>query len=868
MGRPSNEGRSGQQGRASASAGSRSRCGAARIRATVFARLCVRIFALAFVGTLAVSPAVPPCFAAPLPGHASSGQPGSSAEPAASAMPASPEQCRAGTLVTLVAHLDDDLLFVNPGISERLRDGWCIVTVHLIGGADSSRFDYVLARERAIRQAYARMAGVPNAWHESTAVVAGRPVHRMVLAAAPRVTLYELRLPGGEVRGGRVPLGLVWDEGATISTYPMAGDGSGATRYDRAALKATVGALLAPATLIYTLNPDTVAFLEHPDHIYAARVAREAASAAGLDKRVRYHLTYVTAGMPANVSPAATQAKRDQAASYFAFDGGDIGQIFGEYEWNGDWVARRYAFDAPGAEHRGGNGPGTALVNARTSRCLTAAAAPGTAGIGLAPCDGGPAQRWRWASLPGYPGNPHGAALVNAATAQCVAERAGRLVEARCDDGDLAQRFTPWDFGIVRTPRGHCLGERQGAIALSACGPLTTAYRWTSSALAPWTDPRTAGALYGDVTGDGRTSAVYVMRRGDGPGFDVWVARLAAGTRASRWYANAVPFEPDASFPSCRHDTLCFDATRFVLGDFEGNGRADLMAIAPTDDGGTAFWLFANTGGAFAAPRLWQRSARAASTARTQQYVAADFDGDGRTDLMAAERTDGGAAFDLWVLTSRGTAGNAPARWRANVALAPDTQFLAAHVDSSPRAGLVAAERTGSALWLSRLASTGRAFDPSLRAARLDALRAGFTRLASGRLGNTGAASPRGTAGMTRTDGLVALSLREPDPANPALIDVWTIAVGPAFGAPVHAGTIADVAWADALPALVDDASQTVLALFERADAPLDEYHFTGGAPILAGCPLRAGGRTLGACVRWGVLPGRYSEALRLDRLH
>lgn len=863
MGQPWHAGQSVEHGQAGASTGSRARRPRPCIRAR-FARACMRLIAQGFIGALAVSPAVRPCLAASAASSASSRSP---AEPAASSLPASSEQCRTGTLVTVVAHLDDDLLFVNPGISERLRDGWCIVTVHLIGGADSSRFDYVLTRERAIRQAYARMAGVRNAWHESTAVIAGKPVHRMVLAAAPRVTLYELRLPGGEVRGGRVPLGLVWDEGATLSTYPMTGDGSGATRYDRASLKATVGALLAPATLIYTLNPDTVPFLEHPDHIYAARIAREAASAAGLDKRVRYHLTYVTAGMPANLPPAATQAKRDQAASYFAFDGGDIGQIFGEYEWNGDWVARRYAFDAPGDAHRGGRAlsPGFALVNARTSRCLTAG---GTAGIGLAPCDGGPAQHWRWVPLPGYPGNLHGAALVSTATAQCVAEHAGRLVEARCDDGDLAQRFTPWDFGIVRTPRGHCLGEHEGALALGACGPLTTAYRWTSSALAPWTDLRMAGALYGDVTGDGRASAVYVVRRGDGPGFDVWVARLSAGTRAARWYANAVPFEAEALLPSCRRDALCFDTTRFVLGDFEGNGRADLMAIAPTDDGGTAFWLLANTGGAFAAPRLWQRSARAASTARTQQYVAADFDGDGRADLMAAERTDDGAAFDLWVLTSRGTAGNAPARWRAHAALAPDTQFLAAHVDASPRAGLVAAERAGSALRLSRLASTGRAFDLSLRTARLDALRAGFTRLAAGRLVGTGAVATGAMAGTSGPDGLVALSLREPDPANRALIDVWTIALGPTFGAPVHAGTIPDVAWADALPALVTDTSQAVLALFERADAPLDEYHFTGGAPILAGCPLRTGGRTLGACVRWGVLPGRYSETLRLDRLH
>ena len=116
--------------------------------------------------------------------------------------------CKAGTLVTVVAHLDDDLLFVDPAISERLDAGWCITTVHLIGGANGARLPYVLTREQASRLAYARMAGVPDAWNESSVEIAGKLVHEMVLKAKPQVRLLELRLPGGGVRGGREPLGL------------------------------------------------------------------------------------------------------------------------------------------------------------------------------------------------------------------------------------------------------------------------------------------------------------------------------------------------------------------------------------------------------------------------------------------------------------------------------------------------------------------------------------------------------------------------------------------------------------------------------------------------------------------------------------
>jgi GlcNAc-PI de-N-acetylase len=795
-------------------------------------------------------------------------------QPALSSLPQA--ECANGTLVTIVAHLDDDLLFVNPGISDRMRTGWCIVTVHLIGGAENSTFSYVLTRERGVRQAYARMAGVPDQWTESTVSIAGRPVHRMVLNAAPQVTLLEMRLPGGKVRGGRVPIGLVWDEGETIASYPMNDDGSGGVaHYDRAGLVATLGAVLSRATLIYTLNPDTVPFLEHPDHIYSARITREAAREAGVKAPISYHLTYVTSTLPMNVPAEKAQRKRDEVASYFAIDddAGGTAQVFGEYEWNGNWVARRYAFDAKARGAFTDNAmPVVNLVNARTSRCLTADGPRGPSGQTsprLAACDDSLAQQWRWQPLPGYPGNAHDAALVSVSTSRCVAERHETLVEETCDAGDIAQRFTPWDFGIIRTPRNHCLGEKNGVPALATCGQLTTDYRWASTPRSQWTDLRTAGAMYGDVTGNGKPSAVYVQRRGDGPGFDVEVVPLEPGAHPSRWYRNAVPFDSKATLPTCRGDRLCFDSTRFLLADFEGTGRADLMAIAPAENGGTAFWLLSSTGARFAAPRLWYKSPPMFTPSRTQQYVAGDFDGDGRADVMAAERTPDVDGFDLWVLTSRGRTGNAPSLWRAATPLAPATRFFAARVHGSRQVGLIAVQDDDGALAVASIASSGRAFAARFDTERFPALRPAWTKVAVG---------PIDGLDESGLDGLIALSARAPSTvggvggAGGATIDVWAIAPGRRNGQPTHAGTIGDVAWTDALPALVTrrdatgDAEPT-LALFERVNETIDEYHLTGGAPALAGYALAARGTRLGPLERFAELPGRYTETLRLDRL-
>lgn len=252
--------------------------------------------------------------------------------------------CSAGTLVTVVAHLDDDLLFVDPAIAEHLDAGWCVTTVHLIGGANGGNFAYVQTRERASRLAYARMAGVPNDWIESNVTIAGKLVHQMVLKAKPQLRLLELRLPGGGVRGGRVPLGLLWEQHATLSTYPLNDNGTVRVQYDRDGLSATLQAILAQATLIYTLNPDTVPFIEHPDHIYAARITRHVAQTLGNSVPIVYHVTYPTGGWPANLPSAEVQRKRDIVASYFSIDGSESSHVFGEFQWDGNWVARRYAF--------------------------------------------------------------------------------------------------------------------------------------------------------------------------------------------------------------------------------------------------------------------------------------------------------------------------------------------------------------------------------------------------------------------------------------------------------------------------------------------------------------------------------------------
>ena len=755
--------------------------------------------------------------------------------------------CSAGTAVTVVAHLDDDLLFVEPAISERLRAGWCVTVVHLIGGANGAKFDYVLKREEGTRLAYARLAGVSNHWDEATIHIAGEPIFELRLKRQPRVRLLELRLPGGAVRGGRVPLALLWDQGATLATYPM-GHGEGTPgHYTRDSLSATLRSILQGATRIYTLNPDTVPFIEHPDHIYSARITRHVAQSLGRTVPISYFVTYPIGNWPVNLPADEAQRKRDVAATYFAVDGGDVAQLFGEYEWNGDWVQRQYAHHDSTAHVRPDFvGTSSVLFNAASSQCLA------SAGSGrepaLLPCNGSIQQQWRWEPRTAYPGNEHNAALVSAATGQCVAEHDGTLVETACAEWDPSQRWTPWDFGLVFTPSRRCLGEENGKLNIRGCASLTTRYRWSTMQPTAATDLRLAGAMYGDVTGRHVPSAVYVQRRGDGPGFDVYVQSLQDAGPPARWYANVVPFDSHAIAATCGTDTMCFDGARFLLGDFDGKGRADLMVITPRE-GGTAFWLLRNTGHDFQAPTLWFQNQIPPSL--TQQYIGfASRAQPQQKILFAVQKPDKGA--ELWMVGDDGTAHVRQVKVLDDPRFRFDLRLLAARSSGTGTDSFVAVQ-------------------PASNGGRIAVIPFGRS---NGHwvLGNTSLLPPSFQPDTTKFaaddqlgDANESIVMTVPRFAEPGGIDVWQWSPSDSGSPPVSLAALPDQPWPDTSPALLHNGAHTTLAFYRRADAVLDNIHFSGGNAALVQYDID-GHEVRDKHHAMTPLPATYSETLWLER--
>ncbi|WP_232316505.1 hypothetical protein [Candidatus Burkholderia verschuerenii] len=90
---------------------------------------------------------------------------------------------------------------------------------------------------------------------------------------------------------------------------------------------------------------------------------------------------------------------------------------------------------------------------------------------------------------------------------------------------------------------------------------------------------------------------------------------------------------------------------------------------------------------------------------------------------------------------------------------------------------------------------------------------------------------------------------------------------GKAFGPAHESASLSDVSFADSIPAVIrhtEPDNGASLILFKRANASLQEFYFTGGAPSLTGYDFDAQSFALGPVQIWGDLPGLFSESLWL----
>jgi hypothetical protein len=192
----------------------------------------------------------------------------------------------------------------------------------------------------------------------------------------------------------------------------------------------------------------------------------------------------------------------------------------------------------------------------------------------------------------------------------------------------------------------------------------------------------------GDVNGDGRADLITFTR---GAGADVYVA-LSTGTG----------FGPGVKW----HDHFAIGAERPAVGDFNGDGRDDIVTFTGAAQGDV--YVSLSNGAAFVQDGwLWHDN----FAVGTEIAGTGDVNGDGRDDVVTFTR---GAAADVFVALSDGSrfVGNA-AKWHDFFAAGTEAPGLA-DVNGDGRTDILTFTRAAAAdVWVAT--STGSAFGTSAK---------------------------------------------------------------------------------------------------------------------------------------------------------
>ncbi|MER5867486.1 PIG-L family deacetylase [Kitasatospora sp. NPDC002040] len=423
----------------------------------------------------------------------------------------------------VVAHEDDEILFMNPDLAASVTTGVPTVTVFLSAGditgdpcpniCHDVPGQPIRARSRqlGVMNAYALMAGVGDGslgtdetshWTGEVWTLGGHQVERYILNEGP-VHLVFVNLHDGA-------LAAIHDNAlADTTVVPLDSPLPGPSVYTAADVVDLLRLVMADyqPTVLRTQDrfPDQRYAQDHPDHVAAARFAAEAAAAYGGELIQVDYRDYNIADCPGNLDPAATTAKGGVYAEYATHD-----HSVGNYD--PAWFSRQY--------YRWSRGTGWAGLNqdGRPQVFLVRKGAPYTYWRGTGGTWFGPQQL-------ASPGGPLAPAFSVGMNQNGRMELFGR----RLNDHhivSLAQNTANGGWGAVWTDHGNPntgtgfeaqvgtpvvasnLDGRLQFFLKNAGGGVST--RWQTAPNGPWT------GAWGDMGGSDLQDPVTVVRNGQG----------------------------------------------------------------------------------------------------------------------------------------------------------------------------------------------------------------------------------------------------------------------------------------------------------------------------------------------------------------
>ena len=241
--------------------------------------------------------------------------------------------CSYPSTLNIVAHQDDDLLFMNPDILNSIKQGNCVRTIYVTAGDSGSGKYYYLSRQKGAQAAYSEMLGIKDDWTQNVVKLDN---NQYVTISQPKVnkkvSLVFLNLPDGNLRGEGFPASdhqslAKLSNGRAKLLISLDGQSS----YTRDQLIDTLEQLMSlyQPTSIRTQAIDVGSnYHDHSDHVSVGNFAKQAYKNYELKQfgdqvkiPIVFYVGYPTHELEANVSGDELTQKQAAFLAYAKYDG-------------------------------------------------------------------------------------------------------------------------------------------------------------------------------------------------------------------------------------------------------------------------------------------------------------------------------------------------------------------------------------------------------------------------------------------------------------------------------------------------------------------------------------------------------------------
>lgn len=266
-----------------------------------------------------------------------------------------PTCTKENTTMNIVAHEDDDLLFMNPSVMQDINSGRCITTVYITAGDAGIRGEpYWQARERGSEAAYSSMLGTDNIWVHRTVKLGNEQFVEVVSPKGSlQVTLIFLRLPDGNLFGqGYKASNFESLENLELGGIKSLHAADKQSKYSAQELVEAIGKLINTfkPSKINTQAPQNTSLRspDHSDHLATGRFAERAFELYQDREGVLFeqYLAYPVRDFPQNVFGDELAGKTKAFLEYAKFDGAVCHTIeeCNESSAYGSYLKRKYIF--------------------------------------------------------------------------------------------------------------------------------------------------------------------------------------------------------------------------------------------------------------------------------------------------------------------------------------------------------------------------------------------------------------------------------------------------------------------------------------------------------------------------------------------